>query len=93
MTKSRGGGEVWRPKNEGARSVKSMAAGMVALSRSSDELSANVAALSDSQSDLAVFLHREEIRPGYRMREHRLHAHLQGHGRVKGKTEHRDILS
>lgn len=83
---------MWRPKNEGARSVGCVAAGVVALPRPGDELSANVAALSGPRSDLAVFLHREEIRPGHRVREHRPHAHLQGHGRAEGETEHRDIL-
>lgn len=48
---------MWsRTKNEGARSVGCVAAGVVALPRFSDEFGANIDGLSDPQRYLALLL-------------------------------------
>jgi len=74
---------VWsRTKNEGASSVGCVAAGVVALLRSDDELSANVTGLSVSRRNRALLLQREEIWLGHCVRDHRPDTHLQGHGRA-----------
>lgn len=48
---------MWsRTKNEGARSVGCVAAGVVALPRFSDRFGANIPGLSDPQRHLALLL-------------------------------------
>lgn len=74
---------MWsRTKNEGARSVGCVAAGVVALPRFSDRFSASIDGLSDPQRYRALLLQHEEIRPGHCVRDHRHATHHQGHDRA-----------